>query len=87
MRHRWGGTERDLSFCAHALADPDARVVLDATRDVRFAGNAQVKGSPHIRFYAGAPRIDTETGTTLGNLCIAVLARCETPADRQRASA
>ncbi|WP_438751229.1 diguanylate cyclase [Pararhizobium sp. O133] len=65
------GTTRDLSFCAHALADLDALVVLDATRDVRFAGNAVVKGNPHIRFYAGAPLIDAETGTTLGNLCIA----------------
>ncbi len=62
---------RDLSFCAHALAGPDALVVLDATRDVRFAGNALVKGDPGIRFYAGTPLIDAETGATLGSLCIA----------------
>jgi diguanylate cyclase (GGDEF)-like protein len=65
------GTTRDLSFCAHALGGADVLVVLDATRDIRFRENPLVTGDPGIRFYAGAPLVDTETGTVIGTLCIA----------------
>ena len=64
------GNDTVLSFCAHTLALPDdeAMVVLDASKDERFAGNPQVTGWPNIRFYAGAPVIIG--GQRLGTLCV-----------------
>ncbi len=62
-------TDRSLSFCAHAIAAPGMLVVPDATLDPRFADNALVTGSPHIRFYAGAP-LEAPNGHKLGTLCI-----------------
>lgn len=61
---------RDLSFCAHAILNPnEVLCVPDATQDPRFADNALVLAEPHIRFYAGAPIIDA-SGAPLGTLCI-----------------
>lgn len=64
-------THRDLSFCAHAILDPEkVMVVPDARLDTRFAGHPAVVGEPHIVFYAGAPLI-TPTGEAIGTVCIA----------------
>ena len=63
-------TPVELSFCAHAIADPGegAMVVLDTTADERFSQNELVIGEEHIRFYAGAPvRV---YGEKLGTLCV-----------------
>lgn len=62
-------TDRDVSFCAHALKQTDVLIVLDATLDPRFFDNPLVTGGPKIRFYAGAPLI-SPSGFGLGSLCI-----------------
>jgi diguanylate cyclase (GGDEF)-like protein len=67
----WDLTEapRELSFCAHVVANGLSLVVEDTLRDVRFADSPLVLGPPHIRFYAGHP-IRAKTGEVLGTLCI-----------------
>lgn len=63
------GTSRDVSFCAHAVAQEDMLVVLDATLDPRFADNPLVTGVPRIRFYAGTPLV-SPAGHVIGTLCL-----------------
>ena len=66
---RIDGTPRDLSFCAHAIANDGAFIVRDATADPRFADNPLVTGEPGVRFYAGAP-VTTAGGVRLGAVCV-----------------
>ncbi|MCW2777891.1 MAG: diguanylate phosphodiesterase [Frankiales bacterium] len=61
---------REVSFCAHALLEPDAlTVVPDATQDPRFADNPFVTGDAHLRAYAGAPLVGSDA-QPLGTLCV-----------------
>ena len=63
-------TPRDISFCAHAILEPDQLLeVPDATADGRFAGNPLVAAEGGIRFYAGTPLVAADD-QPLGALCV-----------------
>src|SRR6476469_4898410 len=63
-------TDRQFSFCAHAINTPHKiMVVPDARFDERFADNPFVTDDPRVVFYAGVPLI-ADRGYALGTLCI-----------------
>jgi PAS domain S-box-containing protein len=62
-------TDRDISFCAHAILEDSVMVVRDAGCDTRFADNPLVTGEIGLRFYAGAP-LKVLGKYNLGTLCI-----------------
>jgi len=62
-------TNREISFCAHAILQDDILLIPDAARDPRFSANPLVLGPPYIRFYAGKPLVTTG-GTSIGTVCL-----------------
>jgi GAF domain-containing protein len=63
-------SERDISFCGHAIINPDEPfIVEDARYDERFHDNPFTTGETKIVFYAGVPVVDPE-GHALGTLCV-----------------
>jgi GAF domain-containing protein len=74
-------TGRDISFCGHAITEPDLFVVEDTHRSAAFWDNPLVRGDPHIRFYAGA-QLRLPTGEVIGTLCLLdTVARVLDPTD------
>jgi diguanylate cyclase (GGDEF)-like protein len=69
-------TPRDVAFCAYAINSDNVMIVPDALADPRFCESPLVTGSPHIRFYAGAPlrvttsRSGSPRSSIVGTLCI-----------------
>jgi PAS domain S-box-containing protein len=57
------------SFASRIADDRDVVVVSDATAEARFRGHPLVAGAPNVRFFAGAPLIDS-TGCFLGALMV-----------------
>lgn len=62
-------TDRDVSFCGHAILEEKPLVVPDALKDERFSDNPLVVGEPHVRFYAGRP-LRAPNGHRIGTLCL-----------------
>lgn len=62
-------TGRDVSFCGHAILQPDIFVIPDSRADARFADNPLVTDAPYVIFYAGAP-LPMPSGHVIGTLCL-----------------
>ncbi len=63
------GVPRDISFCAHTLAENEVLLIPDATQDARFADSPLVVNDPKFRFYVGWP-LRVADGAPLGTLCL-----------------
>ena len=62
-------TPREKSFCQYAIMNEHIFEVEDTSQNELFSNNPMVTHAPFIRFYAGAPLIDTN-GYCLGTLCV-----------------
>lgn len=62
-------TTREVSFCAHAILEPNILIVEDAKCSAMFRDNPLVVGEPYIRFYAGA-QLRLRSGEAMGTLCL-----------------
>jgi hypothetical protein len=62
-------TSRALAICDYTIRSDHEFVVVDATKDPRFANNPLVATGPMLRSYAGWP-IDSPSGEHVGALCV-----------------
>ncbi|MFD1095772.1 sensor histidine kinase [Salegentibacter chungangensis] len=64
-------TDRNISFCGHAILEPkDLMEVQDTRLDPRFKNNPLTRSQKDpILFYAGVPLLDSD-GMPLGTLCV-----------------
>ncbi|MES2645839.1 MAG: GAF domain-containing sensor histidine kinase [Bacteroidota bacterium] len=62
-------TNRNISFCSHAILGNELLEIPDTTQDERFNTNPLVINAPSIRYYAGVPLVSQE-GYKLGTLCV-----------------
>lgn len=62
-------TDREVSFCGHAILHDEPLVVENALLDPRFMDNPLVVDGPRIRFYVGQPVKDA-FGVAIGTLCL-----------------
>ncbi|HVW74793.1 MAG TPA: GAF domain-containing protein [Rhizomicrobium sp.] len=78
-------TPRSWSFCSVAIEQSEPVFVVPAPeKDERFRENPFVLGAPFIRFYAGAPLIDSK-GVSLGALCVIDTRDRPYPSESERA--
>ena len=75
--------DRKKTFCIHTIQGNGPMVVPDATKDVRFATNPFVTGTPYIRSYAGVP-LRTDKGLNVGSLCVVDFKQREFTQDQVR---
>ena len=61
--------ERNISLSSSVIKDKKPLIIEDASKHPDFCTNPLVAGSPHIRFFAGAPLI-SPAGHVLGTLAI-----------------
>lgn len=66
-----GETNRDISFCSHAILQPDTLMEIKDTRlDERFKDNPfTIDSIDPVIYYAGMPLLD-HNGYALGTLCV-----------------
>ncbi|RYG99477.1 MAG: diguanylate cyclase [Alphaproteobacteria bacterium] len=75
---------RDISFCSHTIGGKETLVVNDTFDDLRFHDNPLVQAPDGLRFYAGAPLVDPQTGQTVGAVCVADLNPRGSTSDAER---
>ncbi|MCJ8170592.1 sensor domain-containing diguanylate cyclase [Pseudomonas sp. A3.4] len=61
-------TDRDVSFCGHAILQNQCLIIEDTLNDQRFFDNPLVTQAPFIRFYAGVPLVFLDQ--PIGTLCL-----------------
>lgn len=60
---------RGISFCAHAILNPDEPLVInDMREDARFKENPLVTEDPKVHFYAAVPLVSE--GLAVGSICV-----------------
>jgi len=62
-------SDRETSFCGHAILENEPLIIPDTLLDERFATNPQVTGQPFARFYVGLP-LRGPGGHNIATLCL-----------------
>lgn len=74
-------TPRSASICSRVILRPgEPLVILDASRDERYAKISSVAGDPFVRFYTGIPLVN-RAGYALGALCVVDTVPRDAPPD------